>query len=229
LIPASPWRDPRWGRGQETPGEDPFRTAQYVYQLVDGFQGGIDPHPYVKVIADCKHFAAYDLDDWGGVINVQFDAIVTTQELSEFYLPPFQSCVRDAKAMSVMCSYNSMNGVPTCAHDYLLQTILRDYWKFGEDRWVVSDCGAVRAIADGHHYVDTFPEAAAVALKAGTDINCGSIYFWYLQDAFDQGLAAREDLENALARGYASLVRYAHELNRLEHWYSYFFPQPRIL
>ncbi|KAJ7282711.1 glycoside hydrolase family 3 protein [Mycena rebaudengoi] len=165
---GTPWRDPRWGRGQETPGEDPFHTAQYVYQLVDGFQGGIDPHP---------HFAAYDMDDWGGVIQRQFNAIVTY-----------------SRAQRVLS--------PT-----LPVTILRDYWKFGEDRWVVSDCDAVQSIADEHHYVDTFPEAAAVALKAGTDINCGSIYFWYLQDAFDQGLAAREDLENALARGYASLVR----------------------
>ncbi|KAJ7163622.1 glycoside hydrolase family 3 protein [Mycena crocata] len=203
----NPWRDPRWGRGQETPGEDSFHTAQYVYHLVDGFQGGIDPEPYVKVIADCKHFAAYDMDDWGGIIQRQFDAIVTTQELSEYYLQPFQSCVRDAKVMSVMCSYNSVNGVPACADSYLLNTVLRDYWKFGEDRWVVSDCDAVQSIFDEHHYTDSFPSAAAAAIKAGTDINCGSIYYFYLQDALDQGLVVREDIEKTLVRQYASLVR----------------------
>ncbi|KAJ7811988.1 beta-xylosidase [Mycena olivaceomarginata] len=203
----NPWRDPRWGRGQETPGEDALHTATYVYHLVDGFQGGIDPEPYVKVIADCKHFAAYDMDDWGGIIQRQFDAIVTTQELSEYYLQPFQSCVRDAKVMSVMCSYNSVNGVPACADSYLLQTVLRDYWKFGEDRWVVSDCDAVQSIADEHNYTSTYPEAAAVAIKAGTDINCGSIYYFYLQDALDQGLVVRADIEKTLVRQYASLVK----------------------
>ncbi|KAJ7902063.1 glycoside hydrolase family 3 protein [Mycena olivaceomarginata] len=203
----NPWRDPRWGRGQETPGEDALHTATYVYHLVDGFQGGIDPEPYVKVIADCKHFAAYDMDDWGGIIQRQFDAIVTTQELSEYYLQPFQSCVRDAKVMSVMCSYNSVNGVPACADSYLLTTVLRDYWKFGEDRWVVSDCDAVQSIADEHNFTSTYQEAAAVAIKAGTDINCGSIYYFYLQDALDQGLVVRADIEKTLVRQYASLVK----------------------
>ncbi|KAJ7079134.1 glycoside hydrolase family 3 protein [Mycena belliarum] len=203
----NPWRDPRWGRGQETPGEDSFHTAQYVYHLVDGFQGGIDPEPYIKVIADCKHFAAYDMDDWGGIIQRQFDAIVTTQELSEYYLQPFQSCVRDAKVMSVMCSYNSVNGVPACADSYLLETVLRDYWKFGDDRWVVSDCDAVQSIFDEHNYTSSYEGAAAAALKAGTDINCGSIYYNYLQSALDKGLVERADIEKALVRQYASLVR----------------------
>ncbi|KAJ7828253.1 glycoside hydrolase family 3 protein [Mycena olivaceomarginata] len=207
VISTEARADPRWGRGQETPGEDALHTATYVYHLVDGFQGGIDPEPYVKVIADCKHFAAYDMDDWGGIIQRQFDAIVTTQELSEYYLQPFQSCVRDAKVMSVMCSYNSVNGVPACADSYLLQTVLRDYWKFGEDRWVVSDCDAVQSIADEHNYTSTYPEAAAVAIKAGTDINCGSIYYFYLQDALDQGLVVRADIEKTLVRQYASLVK----------------------
>ncbi|KAJ6594119.1 glycoside hydrolase family 3 protein [Mycena capillaripes] len=203
----NPWRDPRWGRGQETPGEDPLHTAQYVYHLVDGFQGGIDPEPYIKVIADCKHFAAYDMDDWGGIIQRQFNAIVTTQELSEYYLQPFQSCVRDAKVMSVMCSYNSVNGVPACADSYLLTTVLRDYWKMAEDRWVVSDCDAVQSIFDEHNYTDSYQSAAAAAIKAGTDINCGSIYYNFLQEALDEGLVVRADIEKALTRAYASLVR----------------------
>lgn len=92
----NPFKDPRWGRGQETPGEDPYHNAQYTYNLIQGLQGGIDPEQY-KVVADCKHFAAYDMEDWGGIERYEFDAVVTQQEMTEYYLPPFQTCVRDAK------------------------------------------------------------------------------------------------------------------------------------
>lgn len=132
----NPFKDPRWGRGQETPGEDPLHISRYVYQLVDGLQNGIGPAK-PKIVSTCKHFAAYDLEDWDGVVRHDFDAVVSTQDLSEFYLPPFKSCTRDAKVDAVMCSYNAVNGVPSCADSYLLQTILRDHW-------VTSDCGANR-------------------------------------------------------------------------------------
>lgn len=121
------FKDPRWGRGQETPGEDPFHLSQYVYNLILG-QGGLDPKPYFKVVADCKHFAAYDLENWEGIVRNGFDAIVSQQDLSEFYLPPFQTCVRDAKVASVMCSFNAVNGIPSCANSFLLQDVLRDHW-----------------------------------------------------------------------------------------------------
>ncbi|KAF9468812.1 glycoside hydrolase family 3 protein [Collybia nuda] len=203
----NPFKDPRWGRGQETPGEDPYHVSQYVLNLIDGLQGGIDPKPYFKVAADCKHFAAYDLEKWGGVTRTSFDAKVSLQDLSEYYLPPFQSCVRDAKVASVMCSYNSVNGIPSCANSYLLQTILRDYWGFSDDRWVTSDCDAVNNIFNTHHYSPTYPEAVANALKAGTDVDCGTTYSLYLPNAFNQSLITREDLEKALVRQYTSLVR----------------------
>lgn len=204
----NPFKDPRWGRGQETPGEDPFHTSQYVVNLIDGLQGGIDPKPYFKVIADCKHYAAYDLEDWNGNVRFSFDAKVTLQDLSEYYLPPFQSCVRDAKVASVMCSYNSVNGVPSCANSYLLQTILRDFWGFDDSRWVTSDCDAVADIFNQHHYTSTFPQAVADALKAGTDVDCGTAYADHLPDAFNQSLITRGDLEKALVRQYTSLVRF---------------------
>lgn len=122
----NPFRDARWGRGQETPGEDPLHVSRYVYHLVDGLQNGIGPaNP--KVVATCKHFAAYDLEDWNGVVRHSFNAEVSTQDLSEFYLPPFKSCARDARVDAVMCSYNALNGVPACADSYLLQTILREH------------------------------------------------------------------------------------------------------
>ncbi|KAG6843962.1 hypothetical protein H0H87_011384 [Tephrocybe sp. NHM501043] len=201
----NPFKDPRWGRGQETPGEDPYHISQYVLNLIEGLQGGIDPQPHLKVAADCKHFAAYDIEG----SRTSFDAQVSYQDLSEYYLPPFQSCVRDAKVASVMCSYNSVNGIPSCANKYLLQTVLRDYWGFGEDRWVTSDCDAIKNVYTPHNYTQTYAEAVAVSLKAGTDIDCGSTYATYLPDAFNQSLITRADLETALVRQYTSLVRYS--------------------
>ncbi len=118
------FRDPRWGRGQETPGEDPFLTSEYVYALVDGLQRGDDDR-HLKIAADCKHYAAYDLENSNGSNRIRFDAIVSDQDLVETYLPPFESCIRDAKVASIMCSYNSINGIPACAHKFLLQTIAR--------------------------------------------------------------------------------------------------------
>ena len=139
----NPYKDPRWGRGQETPREDRFHLAHYVYNLIVGLQGGLDPKPYFKVVADCKHFAAYDMENWEGNVRYGFNAVVSQQDLSEYYLPPFQTCVRDAKVASVMCSYNAVNGLPSCASPFLLQTVLRDHWGFTDDRWVTSDCDAV--------------------------------------------------------------------------------------
>ncbi len=118
------FRDPRWGRGQETPGEDPFLVSQYVFALIRGLQGGDGDH-YLKIAADCKHFDAYDLDHWYEADRAYFDAKVSDQDLVETYLPPFESCIRDAHVASIMCSLNALNGVPACANKYLLQTIAR--------------------------------------------------------------------------------------------------------
>ncbi|KAF9057773.1 glycoside hydrolase family 3 protein [Panaeolus papilionaceus] len=203
----NPFKDPRWGRGQETPGEDPYHISQYVFNLIQGLQGGIDPKNY-KIVADCKHYAAYDLENWHGNNRMSFDAIVTPQDMSEYYLPPFQSCVRDAKVASVMCSYNSVNGIPACASSYLLQTLLRDHWGFNDDgRWVTSDCDAVDNIFSTHHFTSNYAQAVADALKAGTDVDCGTAYSAHLPDAFNQSLITRGDLERALVRQYSSLVR----------------------
>jgi beta-D-xylosidase 4 len=118
------FRDPRWGRGQETPGEDPFLTSQYVYEMINGLQRGADDR-YLKIVANCKHYIAYDLGNWNGTKAVYFNAIVSDQDLTETFLPPFESCILDAKAASIMCSYNSVNGIPSCANRFLIQTIAR--------------------------------------------------------------------------------------------------------
>lgn len=118
------FRDPRWGRGQETPGEDPYLTSRYVSAFVDGLQRGEDQR-YIKIAANCKHYAAYDLENWNGSSRFRFDARVTDQDLVETHLPAFESCIRDVQGATIMCSYNAVNGIPSCANQFLLQTIAR--------------------------------------------------------------------------------------------------------
>ncbi|KAL9617661.1 MAG: hypothetical protein Q9160_007578 [Pyrenula sp. 1 TL-2023] len=203
----NPFKDPRWGRGQETPGEDPFHLQSYVNNLITGLQGGRDP-PTKKVVATCKHFAAYDLESWNGNFRYQFDAQVNSQDLVEYYLPPFQQCARDSNVGAVMCSYNSVNGVPACADPYLLQDILRDHWGWtNEDQWVTSDCDAVENIYIPHNYTSSPEETVAVALNAGTDVNCGTYYPMHLPAALEQGLTTEAAVNQALIRQYSSLVK----------------------
>ncbi|KAF2756172.1 beta-xylosidase [Pseudovirgaria hyperparasitica] len=201
----NPFKDPRWGRGQETPGEDPFHLSSYVKNLIAGLQGDGE---YRKVVATCKHWAGYDLEDWAGNSRKGFDAVIGMQDLSEYYSPPFQTCARDEDVGSVMCSYNAVNGVPTCADPYILQTILRDHWNWtSEDNLVVSDCDAVLNVFSPHNYTSTLEEAVASSLLAGTDINCGSSYQRYLLSAHTQGLYNESALDKALVRAYSTLIR----------------------
>ncbi|KAF9890606.1 hypothetical protein FE257_005737 [Aspergillus nanangensis] len=203
----NPFRDPRWGRGQETPGEDPFHTSRYVYHLVDGLQGGIGPEK-PKIVATCKHFAGYDLESWQGIERYSFNAVISDQDLSEYYLPAFKTCTRDAKVDAVMCSYNAVNGIPTCADPWLLQTLLRDHWQWeAPGHWVTGDCGALQNIYADHHYVADGAHAAAVAMNAGTDLDCGSVYPEFLGAATSQGLLGNRTLDRALTRLYTSLVK----------------------
>ncbi|KAI0028412.1 glycoside hydrolase family 3 protein [Vararia minispora EC-137] len=204
----NPFKDPRWGRGQETPGEDPFRISQYVYALVTGLQGGVGPSPYYKVVADCKHFAGYDLEAWGGVTRMSFSAPISTQDLAEYYTPSFKTCVRDAQVGSIMCSYNAVNGLPSCADPYLLQDIVREFYGFESwDGWVTSDCDAVGNVFDPHHYTSTLVNASAVSLKAGTDVDCGMTYATTLASAVNQSLVSESEVRTAITRLYGSLVR----------------------
>jgi len=202
------FKDPRWGRGLETPGEDPFHLSSYVKNLLLGLQGGSDPK-IKKIIATCKHYAAYDLENWSGNNRMRFNAIVSTQDLVEYYLPMFQQCARDSNVGSIMCSYNSVNGVPACADPYLLQTILREHWGWTkEQQYVTSDCDAVSNVAPPwHNYTKTNEQAVAVSLNAGTDLDCGSFYPKYLPGAYKQGLFNESTLDQALTRQYSGLVR----------------------
>ncbi|KAF2252937.1 glycoside hydrolase family 3 protein [Trematosphaeria pertusa] len=203
----NPFRDPRWGRGQETPGEDPYHLSSYVHALINGLQGN-SLDPYKRVVATCKHFAGYDIENWNGNFRYQFDAQVSQQDLVEYYLPPFQSCARDSNVGAFMCSYNAVNGVPTCADPYLLQTILREHWGWtNEEQWVTSDCDAVQNVFLPHQWSPNREQAAADSLIAGTDVNCGTYMPDHLPAAFAQGLVNESIIDQALIRQYSSLVR----------------------
>ncbi|HUB78699.1 MAG TPA: glycoside hydrolase family 3 C-terminal domain-containing protein [Bryobacteraceae bacterium] len=163
------FRDPRWGRGQETYGEDPYRTGRMAVAFVTGMQGD-DAH-YLKVVATPKHYAVHSGPE---PLRHTFDANVSEYDLVNTYLPAFKAAVTEGKADSVMCAYNSVDGVPGCASTDLLQKRLRDEWGF--QGYVVSDCGAIGDIFRSHKYVATEGEAAVSAVKAGTDLTCGGEY-----------------------------------------------------
>lgn len=192
------FRDPRWGRGQETYGEDPYLTARMGVTFIEGLQGD-DPN-YLKVAATAKHYAVHS-----GPENERhhFDAVVDERDLRETYLPAFEAAVREAHVASVMGAYNRTNGEPCCASPTLLQKILREEWGFGGpdgvDGHVVSDCGAIHDIYAFHQVVETASEAAALAVKNGCDLNCGETY-GALLIALEQGIIDEATLDVALTR-----------------------------
>ncbi|KAM3074473.1 hypothetical protein ACMFMF_006482 [Clarireedia jacksonii] len=197
------FKDPRWGRGLETPGEDPYRISQYIMNLIPGLEGGINATEK-QVIATCKHYAVYDVET--GRNSYDYDP--TAQELSEYYMIPFKTCARDAKVGAIMCSYNAVDGIPSCANRYLLQTMLREHWDWNEPyHWVTSDCAAITNIYNDHHYTNSSVNAAAVAVNAGTDLACesGTIYN-SLTDAVSAGTTTESIIDQSLSRLYTSLV-----------------------
>jgi len=193
------FRDPRWGRGQETYGEDPYLTARMGVAFVKGLQGD-DPR-YLKLVATPKHFAVHSGPE---PKRHQFDARVSERDLRETYLFAFEACVKEAKAGSVMGAYNRVNGEPCCASPTLLERILRQEWGF--DGYVVSDCGAIHDIYAQHQVVATPEEAAALAVKAGCDLECGGIYYALL-DAVKKGLISEESIDQALRRLFTARFR----------------------
>jgi beta-glucosidase-like glycosyl hydrolase len=198
------YRDPRWGRGQETPGEDPYLTASYAEAFVSGMQVGEDPR-YFKVIPTCKHYDAYDLENWNGTDRHHFNAVVSAQDLVETYLPAFESCVRTSHGGSIMCSYNAVNGVPSCANDFLQNEIVRGEWGF--TGYIVSDCGAISNIIETHHYTDTPEATVAAGLKGGCDLDCGGYYQKYGQVAIDKKTITEDDLDTAIMRLFEHRIR----------------------
>ena len=199
------FRSPIWGRGQETPGEDAFLlTSIYAYEYITGMQGGVGPtHP--KLVAVPKHFAGYDIENWNNHSRLGNDVNITQRDLAAYYTPQFRTAIMYAKARGLMCSYNAVNGVPSCSNSFFLQTLLRDTWNFGEG-FVSSDCDAVYNVFNPHGYAANQSGAAADSLRAGTDIDCGDTYPNYLLEAFDEGAVTRDEIERALTRLYSGLV-----------------------
>lgn len=175
------FRDPRWGRGQECPGEDPTLNGDYAEGFVGGFQTGPDS-TYLKASSCCKHYAAYNLEKWSPdgpnasnpVDRHHFNAVVTEQDLQDTYFPAFMSCANRGNASGVMCSYNAVNGVPSCASQMLLDDTLRGKWGF--NGYVTSDCGAVGNVQSAHMYTNTSDATCAVTLGAGMDNDCGGFF-----------------------------------------------------
>ncbi|GAB2246824.1 hypothetical protein Droror1_Dr00006706 [Drosera rotundifolia] len=200
------FRDPRWGRGQETPGEDPLLASRYATGYVRGLQesegGKADA---LKVAACCKHYTAYDLDSWKGIDRFHFNAVVTKQDMEDTFQPPFKSCVVDGNVASVMCSYNQINGTPSCADADLLYGVVRGEWKL--NGYIVSDCDSVDVLYNSQHYKKTPEEAAAVTITSGLDLDCGSFLKLHTLDAVNGKLLNESSINNAISNNFATLMR----------------------
>ena len=193
------FRDPRWGRGQETYGEDPYLTSRMGLAFVTGLQG--DDRKYLKVIATPKHFAVHSGPEQ---LRHEFDVNPSPQDLYATYLPAFHTTMTEGHAASTMCAYNSIDGEPACASDLLLKKTLRGEWQFGG--FVTSDCWAVTDIWKGHKFAPDEEHAAAVALRAGTDTTCGP-EFAALSQALKDKLVSESEIDTAVKRLFTARFR----------------------
>ncbi|MGN6848583.1 MAG: glycoside hydrolase family 3 N-terminal domain-containing protein [Sphingomicrobium sp.] len=201
------FRDPRWGRGQETYGEDPFLTGRMAVAYVTGMQG-TNPR-YYRAISTPKHFAVHS----GPEPTRHFaDVDVSKHDMEDTYLPAFRAAVIEGHAGSVMCAYNAVNGEPACANQFLLQHTLRGAWDF--KGYVVSDCGAVHDIFEGHHYRPSQPQASAISLERGMDNECitfgdvtGDADYRPYIDAVRQGYLPEKAIDTALIRLFTARMR----------------------
>jgi beta-glucosidase len=193
------FRDPRWGRGQETFGEDPYLTARMGVEFTRGLQG--DDPKYFLLDATPKHFAVHSGPEQD---RHHFNARISDHDLEDTYLPAFRASIVEGHAASIMCAYNAIDGEPACASDMLLKQHLRDDWKF--DGYVVSDCDSVADVHRGHHFAPDDEHASAVSLKAGTDLDCGGAYK-ALNAAVKSGLVSKAELDTAVERLFAARFR----------------------
>ena len=193
------FRDPRWGRGHETFGEDPYLTSRMGVRFVEGIQG--HDENYLKAAACAKHFAVHSGPE---DIRHSFNAVASKQDLAETYLPAFKACVQEAGVEAVMGAYNRTNGEPCCASKTLLKDTLRDKWGFTGH--VVSDCWAIKDFHEGHHVTDTPVESVALAMNNGCDLNCGNL-FHYLKQAVEEGKVEESRLDEALVNLFTTRMK----------------------
>ncbi|CAE7387994.1 BXL6 [Symbiodinium necroappetens] len=206
-------REPRWGRNIETPGEDPYLTGEYAENFVRGFQEAPEDPYHVQASACCKHYVANEMEsttqpDGEHQDREHVDSEVSMQDLVDSYMRPFQTCVEKGRVTSLMCSYNAVNGVPSCANDWLLQTIARDNWGF--DGYITSDCDADDDVFSKHNYTKTAEEAVKAVLHAGTDIDCVSFVPQHAQSALDKKLISEEDIDARLKMLFRVRMRLSH-------------------
>jgi len=195
------FRDPRWGRGQETYGEDPFLTSRMGVAFVKGLQG--DDPKYYRTIATPKHYAVHSGPE---PLRHEFNVNVSPHDLEDTYLPAFRATVMEGHADSAMCAYNAIDGVPACANTMLLDKYLRGDWKF--QGFVTSDCGAIQDFFSptGHHFSPDAAHASAAAVKAGTDTNCGKSYLSLVQAVHD-GLISESEVDQSLKRLFTARMK----------------------
>ncbi len=193
------FKDPRWGRGQETYGEDPWLTGRLAVQFIKGLQG--DNPKYLKTIATVKHFAVHNGPE---PERHEFEATTNAKDLWETYLPQFEMGIKEAGAHSVMCAYNRYNGEAACGSDYLLKSILREQWDF--DGFVVSDCGAIADFHTHHKVASNIQESAALGVRSGTDLNCGKVYS-SLGKALEEGLLSEAQIDTSVKRLFKARMK----------------------
>ncbi|XP_028754606.1 probable beta-D-xylosidase 6 isoform X1 [Neltuma alba] len=219
------FRDPRWGRGQETPGEDPMLTSAFAIEYVRALQGGSwerseeirngyggqrvmsengESHEKLMVSACCKHYTAYDLESWHNFASYNFNAVVSQQDLEDTYQPPFRSCIQRGKASCLMCSYTAVNGVPACASEELLRIARKDW---GFQGYITSDCDAVATVYEYQNYTKSPEDAVADVLEAGVDINCGTYMVWKTESAVKQGKVKEKEIDRALFNLFSVQLR----------------------
>ncbi|MFI3214295.1 MAG: glycoside hydrolase family 3 C-terminal domain-containing protein [Eubacteriales bacterium] len=193
------FRDPRWGRGHETFGEDPYLAATLGVSYVEGLQGNDREH--LKATACAKHFAVHSGPEG---LRHEFDAVVSTKDMYDTYLYAFKRLVKDGKVEAIMGAYNRVNGEPACGSKTLLKDILRDEWQFKGH--VVSDCWAINDFHEHHMVTKTVVESAALAVNNGCDLNCGSAYL-HLPKAFEEGLVSEETINASVTRLLDTRIR----------------------
>jgi beta-glucosidase len=200
------FRDPRWGRGQETYGEDPFLTSQFGVAFITGLQGDDPAHP--RTIATPKHYAVHSGPE---PTRHSMDVTISKHDQIDTYTPAFRAAIIDGKAGSLMCAYNRVNGQPACANDFLLTDLLRNAWNF--KGYVTSDCAAIRDIYQGHHFTKSLAEAAAVSLKHGVDTDCADFgegpvaAAQAYSDAVTQGLVPQAVMDETIKRLFTARIR----------------------
>lgn len=193
------FRDPRWGRGHETYGEDPYLTSRLGVRYVMGLQGHNEK--YLKTAACAKHFVGHSGPEG---LRHEFNAVISKKDLEDTYMPAFEACVKEAKVETVMGAYNRINDEPCCGSKTMLHDVLREKWGFKGH--VVSDCFALRDFHEHHHVTSTPVESAALAMNNGCDLNCGKM-FLYLTGAYEEGLISLERLKEAVTNLYTTRMK----------------------